>query len=153
MCAYAEWLELECIERPSQTQRAVNARRLARTPISPRQIKLLEGREDFIAYCEELRKGPLETARAKFLQAFPTYVERHREALDMATEARDYNAVARLAEPVLDRVIPKKVEAGMMATQVIVQLTDAQIRGMRADYEAPPILVTEAPANDSSSTA
>ena len=87
MLAYAEWLVLECVEPPSLTQRCVRARGLSRTPLTNRLIKSLEAREDFADYCDELAKGPLEQARAKFASAFPTYVEAHRKALDAAASA------------------------------------------------------------------
>lgn len=152
MCAYAEWLILECLEPPRRVDRIRTARGLARAPVGDRHLYLVEEREDFLAYCDELRKGPLEAARAKFASAFPTYVARHREALDLATDAKDYTAMARIAEPVLDRVMPKKAEAGVVATQVIIQLTDAQVRGVQPGYEAPPLLISEVPpsADDAS---
>lgn len=141
MCAYAEWLTLECLEVPSIASRQVNARRLARLPMTPKQLKELERREDFAAYVEELRKGPLEAARAKFLNAFPTYIDRHREALDLATQAKDYAAIARITEPVLDRVIPKKAEA-MTGASVVVHLSVGQLAGLQG-YAAPAVAVEE----------
>lgn len=142
MQAYAEWLCLECLDFPSTTSRRVNARRLAHAPVSNLQLKLLEEREDFVAYCEALRAGPLEQARAKFISAFPTYIAAHREALDLATQAGDYTAMARIAEPVLDRVVPKKAE-NMQATQVNITLSPNQLSGVAATYQAPEILVEE----------
>ena len=143
MQAYGEWLILECIDPPKRSERIRRARGLARAPVTDRHLYILEERADFLAYCDELRRGPLERARAKFAQALPTYIERHREALDIATDAKDYNAMARIAEPALDRVFPKKVEGGVVATQVIIQMSDTQMRGVGAAYVAPPILVTE----------
>lgn len=142
MQAFAEWLCLECLEYPSTTARRVNARRLAHAPVSNLQLKLLEERDDFVAYCDALRAGPLEQARAKFVSAFPTYIERHREALDLATQAGDYTAMARIAEPVLDRVVPKKAEFGSVAA-ITIQLTPQQTQGVMT-YSAPELIVEEA---------
>jgi hypothetical protein len=139
MLAYAEWLVLECIEPPKVSLRTARARGLARSPVSINQLRLLEQRDDFVDYCNELRKGPLEQARAKFASAFPTYIERHRLALDIATDARDVNAIARLTEPVLDRVMPKKSEAAA-APMVQIVLTPAQLQSVAA-YSAPEMSV------------
>ena len=116
---------------------------LARAPVTIHQLRLLEVREDFVAYCDELAKGPLEAARAKFASAFPTYVEAHRKALDSAVSAGDYKAIGALAEPVLDRVYPKKAE-NVAATQVNITLTPAQTQGMGVAYSAPLLLVEPA---------
>ena len=107
-----------------------------------RVLRELEERPDFVKYCDELAKGPLEQARAKFVRHFPEYIEAHAEALDTARRAGDYTAVARIAEPVLDRVVPKKAE-GVTATQVTIMLTPQQIAGVSA-YTAPPMLVQDA---------
>lgn len=139
MLAYAEWLILECIEPPKAVERTKRARGLARAPVSLNQIRLLEQRDDFVSYCDDLRKGPLEQARARFQSAFPTYIERHRLALDIATDARDVNAIARLTEPVLDRVMPKKSEAAA-APMVQIVLTPAQLQSVAA-YSAPEMTV------------
>lgn len=140
MLAYAEWLMLECIERPTRTARRVRARALARAPISDTALRELEQRKDFADYCDELAKGPLEQARARFAAAFPTYVEAHAEALDLARRAQDYTAAARIAEPVLDRIIPRKVEGVTAPTAVTIVLTPQQAAGVRA-YAAPVITV------------
>jgi hypothetical protein len=139
MLAYGEWLVLECIEAPKVSERTKRARGLARAPVTINQLRELEKRDDFVSYCDELRKGPLEQARAKFAAAFPTYIERHRMALDIATDARDVNAIARLTEPVLDRVMPKKTEAAAAPTVQII-LTQAQLQSVAA-YTAPEMTV------------
>jgi hypothetical protein len=150
MYAYAEWLVLGCVGPPSQAQRLAKARALAHSPVNGGHLRLLSARPDFIAYQRELERGPLEAARAKFVSAFPEYVDAHREALDMARDKLDYSAMARIAEPVLDRVVPKRSEA-VAATQVNITLTPAQLGSLDAD-EAPPLLVSEvvpaAPAPD-----
>lgn len=139
MLAYAEWLVLECIEAPKAVERTRRARGLARAPVAIHQLRELEKRDDFVSYCDELRKGPLEQARARFASAFPTYIERHRLALDIATDARDVNAIARLTEPVLDRVMPKKSEAPA-APVVQIVLTPQQLQSVAA-YKAPEMTV------------
>ena len=142
MFAYGEWLMLGCLQPPPRSQRTAKCRSLSRMALTDRQLRLLEAREDFTKYCDELAKGPLEEARAKFVRHFPEYIEAHAEALDSARRAGDYTAVARIAEPVLDRVVPKKAE-GVTAAQVTVMLTPQQIAGV-STYIAPPMLVQEA---------
>lgn len=140
MLAYAEWLVLECDERPTRSSRLARARGFARAPVYDTVLRELEKRPDFVKYCEELGKGPLEQARAKFMSKFPTYVEAHAEALDNARRAQDYGAVARIAEPVLDRIIPRKVEGNVAPAAVTIVLTPQQAAGIRA-YVAPAIAV------------
>lgn len=143
MLAYAEWLQLECTELPTRTNRRVRARALARAPISNEALKVLEERDDFVKYMDELAKGPLEAARAKFASAFPSYVEAHAEALHGARLAGDYSAIARIAEPVLDRIIPRKVEGVVAPASVTIILTPQQAAGI-ATYRAPAITVEAA---------
>lgn len=155
MRAYAEWLTLECVTPPKTPVRQTNARRLSRCPVSREHLRALEQRADFMAYCEELAKGPLEQARARFASRLPDYVDSHYEALDLARTAKDYNAMGRLAEPALDRVFPKKAE-NVVATQVTITLSPAQTKAITSAYEAPPLLVSEVvpePAADDDSDA
>jgi hypothetical protein len=139
MRAYAEWLTLECIEPPKRSQRTMKARSFAHAPINNTVLLTLEARADFVAYTRDLENGPLERARNRFQAAFPEYVEAHKEALDLARDAKDYNAVARIAEPVLDRVLPKKAENAAAASVTIV-LAPEQMKAI-ATYEAPAMLV------------
>lgn len=145
MCAYAEWLTLGNIA-PTWTQKVTKARGLSRAPVSRKQLVLLEARPDFLAYVRDLESGPLERARARFQSAFPEYVEAHKEALDKARDANDYAAVARIAEPVLDRVLPKKTDGGG-ATQVSITLSASQLAGISASYTPPKMLVDEVVAD------
>lgn len=142
MRVYAEWLTLECLEMPKIATRMAKARFMARAPVSTLQLKLLEARPDFVTYVKELESGPLERARSRFQAAFPEYVDAHREALDAARDANDYTAMARIAEPVLDRVMPKRSD-NAQATQVNITLSPSQLAGVSASYEAPPMLVDE----------
>lgn len=142
MRAYAEWMTLECHETPKWSQRVAKVRSFAHAPIAVNQLKLLEARPDFVTYVRELQLGPLERARERFQAAYPEYVEAHREALDLARDKGDYNAIARIAEPVLDRVMPKKAEGGG-AAQVTITLSASQLAGVSATYEAPAMLVDE----------
>lgn len=139
MRVYAEWLTLECLEPPKVSQRTGKARSLAHAPLNIDHLKQLEARADFVAYTRDLENGPLERARNRFQAAFPEYVEAHKEALDLARDAKDYNAVARIAEPILDRVLPKKSENAAAASVTIV-LAPEQMKAI-ATYEAPAMLV------------
>ncbi len=142
MRAYAEWLTLECVEPPKISLRLNKARGFARAPATAGQLKLLEARPDFVTYVRELQLGPLERARDRFQAAFPEYIDAHKEALDQARDAKDYTAMARIAEPVLDRVMPKKVD-GAGATQVTITLSPSQLAGISASYAAPKMVVDE----------
>ena len=98
-------------------------------------------REDFQGYCDELRAGPVEAARARFASRFPEYVEAHFDALRAAQTENDYRAVAQITEPVLDRVYPKKGEAPAAAAQVNIVLTSEQGAAFATEYVAPEIEV------------
>ena len=153
MRAYAEWLMLACEIRPKASVRRSRAAGLARAPVGLNHLRLLEQRTDFVSYCEDLAAGPLEAARARFVSRFPEYIEAHHEALTLARGEGDYRAMAQIAEPVLDRVYPKKLE-GNAAAQVIIVLTPEQVKGVSAAYSAPPLLVAEvlAPTTDDDAT-
>src|SRR5579859_5804889 len=82
MLAYAEWL-VTSIRPPSCTERRVKLAELARRPAARVHVEGLEHRKDFQRYVEQLQKGPLEEARAKFMARLPKYIKSHEEALDM----------------------------------------------------------------------
>ncbi len=143
MLAYAEWLA-SCVNPPSRTERRVQLSQLSRRPVAANHVAQLEERKDFRRYFEDLCKGPLERARAKFQAKFPKYVQAHEDALDMAIEAGDYKAVPAFTIPALDRVSPKKSETGA-AVQFNVTLSAERLAGFAEDYtpaevEAVPML-------------
>lgn len=138
MCAYAEWLTLEALEYPPRVVRRTKANALSRASLTDAHVKALESREDFQAYCEELARGPLEAARAKFRSRFPEYVDAHYEALQTARAEGDHRGVAQIAESALERIMPKKSEA-VAATQINVMLTPAQVAGFASEYVRPRI--------------
>lgn len=140
MTAYAEWLVLGCLQPPSKNIRRIKARELSRLPITDGALKLVERKPEFLAYVDQLKQGPLEQARAKFLKRFPDYVDAHHEALEKARAAEDYRAMAQIAEPVLDRVIPKKSENGPVA-QVAIVLKSEQAAALVAPYVPPEVSV------------
>ena|SRR5690242_5936281 len=147
MRTYAEWLVLDNPIPPKKNVCLVRAREFSRLNVIARQLRTLESREDFRAYCEELRKGPLEQARAKFLARFPEYVEAHYDALTMARAAEDHRGMAQIAEPVLDRIFPKKLEGAGAAPQITVILTPEQLVGVAPTYAAPVMVVDAAPVS------
>ena len=145
MRAYAEWLVLENLTPPNLAIRRVNARRLSRQPVTSKHLTDLHARDDFSAYCEELKQGTVEAARAKFVTRFSEYVDAHHEGLQMAREAKDYKAMMYAAEPVINRVYPVKAENPSGAATIIqINLTPEQARGMSATYVAPTLDVSEA---------
>ena len=147
MMAYAEWLILG-EEVRTITARIVEASQLSRSKISQRALGDLEGRRDFMAYCDELARGPLEQARAKYMRLLPEYIAAHKEALDGARQDKDWKTVASIAESAVDRVLPKKQEA-VAATQVNVVISAEQLKGF-AEYTAPEVEVEALPAPDDS---
>ena len=141
MRAYAEFVMLEATPETTQHTRIQRARQLSRLPLSRSALAALEAREDFQAYCDELRAGPVELARTRFASRFPEYVEAHFDALKAAQTADDYRAVAQITEPVLDRVYPKKGDSAAVAAQINVVLTSEQAAGFSETYEAPVVEV------------
>lgn len=135
MLNYAEWLVM-CPERPTRTACATQSCLLSRAKIGYAMVRNLEMRPDFIAYCEELQRGPFERARAKYLSRLPEYIDAHKDALDKAQAAGDYRTVAQIAESAIDRVAPKRQEA-VAATQVTVVLSPHQLAGFQQYTPAP----------------
>lgn len=144
MRAYAEWLTLENLTPPNHQIRQTAARRLSRQPVTRKHLTDLHARDDFNAYCAELQKGSLETARAKFITRFTEYVDAHHDALKLATDAKDYKAMGYLSEPVLNRVFPLRSEnPSGGATIIQISLTPEQAKGATA-YVAPTTVAEEA---------
>lgn len=144
MLVYAEWLVLDCVIPPKPTDRLKKLRALSRLPLGTNFREALESNADFLRYLDDLQRGPLEAARAKFARRLPEYIDAHHQALADAKEAKDYVAVARIAEPALDRVFPKRADT-VAATQVTISLTPQQL-GALSGPDAPTIEATVEPA-------
>lgn len=129
MLRYAEWLFAQTVE-PSWKGRQVMANKFANLTIPHQRLSDLEAREDFQDYLAELAKGPLERARARMIRRMPAYVNKHWWAATKAQEAGDYKALAAIAEPILERVLPRKQEA-VAATQVNITLSPGQLAGLQ----------------------
>ncbi len=143
MLEYAEWVTTRP-EPPTRTERRAWLGQRFRFSLNENSVRALERRGDFIAYCAELQRGPFEEARAKFLARLPKMVDAYDEALDAARAKQDYSAVARIAEPALDRVLPKRQEAAA-ATQVNITLSPQQLAGLSTAYLPPEVEVDALP--------
>lgn len=141
MLAYAEWL-VTSPEPPSRAGRLAQARALAKTAVSGGQIRVLEERPDFVAYVDEIQRGPMALARAKYIARIPKLIDGIDEAFDKAKKAGDYKAMAQIAEPALERVLPKQRDAAP-PTAITIVLTPAQQRGLEQDGYAVEVLEAE----------
>ena len=111
----------------------------------------LEARDDFQRYLDDITRGPVEQARAKYLRRLPEAVDAYWESLDQARAKKDYTAVAQIVAPAIDRVVPRKQEA-VAATQVNIVLSPSQLAGIQ-HYDAPTIeteIVEAEPEQDAS---
>jgi len=133
MFAYAEWLMTE-LKPPTRAARLAKAHELARVGLSSAALYHLEAREDFLTYVTELQRGPIEAARAKFMNRLPSYIDGHWDAFEKATEANDYKAVAQITESAIDRVMPKR-DTQLAATQINITLQPRQ-QELLADLDA-----------------
>jgi hypothetical protein len=140
MLRYAHWL-VNCPLRPSIGERRVKAASLAKADINTHVLNALHRRPDFLDYCEHLRKGGVEAAKAEFSADLPLYVETHREAMLGLKEAGELKAVAQFTIPALDRVWPKGPEVAT-AQQITVNISAKQLAGLESEsivVEATPL--------------
>jgi len=124
MLAYAEWFVTEP-KTPSISASTAKASELSRARIHMGALRALEARDDFRAYIHDLTHGPVEAARAKYMNRLPKYVDAYDKAVDGALEANDYRALAQITEGALERIMPKK-SADVAATQINITLQPRQ---------------------------
>lgn len=120
MLAYAEAL-VTAPEPLSIAERRALANQLAKVRISTESLNCLERRPDFCDYIDELQRGPIEAARAKYLSRLPKYIDGLDRVFDEALSEGDAKTVVQIAEGALDRVVPKKQERPVTAISITLQ--------------------------------
>lgn len=128
MRMYAEWLALQP-GRPANAERQAIVNRLAHEKVSPKALRHLEQRTDFIEYHDKIALGSVTAARAKLEAESPWYIEQHRLGLEAAMAAHDYKAVTNFTAPVVERVWPRR-EGPVNATQITIHISPRQIEGL-----------------------
>jgi len=145
--ALAAW-DLQQVARPTKAELADKASSLARFPISVHDIRLLEARTDYKEMHQRLQEDATAHARALVESHYVDYATTHREALDWASDKKDYKAIPALTNPILDRIVPKREDHGPQAPLITINI-GVSGAGAQAtvdaglDSEPPEIVVVE----------
>lgn len=132
MMAYAEFLATSPYP-PGYSERRAKLGELSNRAIAKTHLAALEGRPDFQKYRDQVARGPLEQARAKYLSRLPKYADAYDQAIDGLVEAKEWKEVASAIAPAVDRIWPKRTDAET-AVQVNVTLSPERLAGF-TDYQ------------------
>ena len=122
------WMQRVAIWEAGQNGRVRNeavrlvAEEMSGLRVSKPMARELRARADYQAYRDQFRGDEMAQVRAKWLHKAQDYVDAHHAALLLAKEAKDYVQMAKIAEPVLDRVAPKQEEQAEVAPVIHITL-------------------------------
>ena len=140
----AEWFATQP-GRPNQVMYTEMASQFAGVKIASHMAKLLIYRDDWMAYRDEILADEVGKARLQLQQRVGEYAETHYQAMKSAAKrvADDPMTAAKITEPVLDRVWPKKEERDAAPTTIIVNLAPQQAPQQVLEYEVLPCEIVE----------
>lgn len=138
---FAEWI-VRLPTRPSISVQEAAATELAREAgvigpddyITHADIKRAKLRKTFRRYITDLQSAGMKKARRMLVEHAPQYADAHIWSLHQARKHGDYKATAAIAQPMLDRALPKHAEGPQTAIQV--NLTVAQADALTAPASA-----------------
>jgi len=138
---FAEWL-VRLPTRPSVEVQVMAATDLAREAgvlgdeehIEPLDITRARQRKTFKRYTTDLKCEGMRKARRMLIEHAPQYADAHIWSLHQARKFGDYKAAAVIAQPMLDRALPKHADGPQTAIQV--NLTVAQADALTAPAAA-----------------
>ena len=119
---YAGWL-MGFDKTPSQPKRLHQAKIAATYAVKPAELKALESRADFRAYCADLQASAVARARHLVETEATVTMQQMLEMRDQAHREGDYAKFMQYAGPILDRVWPKQDDRGPGKTQVVINLS------------------------------
>ena len=103
---------------------------LASVSLPRPRVKSLLRRDDWIEYREQMAADFLLRIRRKVERRMESYADAHHEALKLATDEGDYTAMAKISEPMLDRLWPKREEKVETPQTLIVNVNTAVHSGL-----------------------
>ena len=132
--AFLEWLANQERHPPvsKQVEKANELRAetsVEGSPLTARRLRAFKTRKGAVEFWEKLQKGTLARCRAKIENNLDEYVAAHKCGLDWALGAKDYRAIPAFADPMLERVWPRK-EIVQANTQVNIVLSAQQQRAI-----------------------
>jgi len=142
----AEWAATQP-GKPSLQQFKAMASQFAGIKIAAHMAKMVVFRDDWMAYRDEILADEVGKARLQLQQRVGEYTETHYQAMLAAGKnvAVDPMTAAKITEPVLDRVWPKKEERDAAPTTIIVNLAPTQAPQQVLEYEVLPCEIVESP--------
>ena len=102
--------------------------------LTPLDLKRARLRKTWKRYYTDLQSTGMKKARRMLVEHAPQYADAHIWSLWQARRHGDYKATAAIAQPMLDRALPKHAEGPQTAIQV--NLTVAQADALTAPESA-----------------
>ena len=140
----AEWSATQDTT-PTLTETALMATTLVGVKISTAYCRKLWNREDWREHKAAIAENAVGVARKRMERRVGEYVDTHYEAMRAArgNVGEDPKTAALIAEPILDRVWPKKEEMAAVQQTVIVNLAPHQKVEQVVEYEVLPCEIVE----------
>jgi len=140
----AEWAATQS-GKPTAKQYRDMASQFAGIKIAAHMARLLVFRQDWMDYRDGIIADEVGLARLQLRQRAGEYMETHYQAMKAAASnvSQDPGTAAKIAEPVMDRIWPKKEERDIAATTVIVNLAPHQNVKEVVEYEVLPCEIVE----------
>lgn len=116
-----------------------------------KDVQLLVTRDDWMQYREEVALDLLLQSRKRLERRTGEYVDGHYAAFQAALSNVTENpmAVAKITEPVLDRVWPKREDKTVTSQTIVVNLTQPANQPDPFDYEPLPVEIVQSDLSES----
>jgi hypothetical protein len=140
----AEWAATQP-GKPTLRQYADMCSQFAGIKIATHMAKMVVHRDDWLEFRDGIVADEVGRARLQLEQRVGEYAQTHYEAM-LAAKANvslDPGTAAKITEPVLDRVWPKKEERDQAPTTIIVNLAPQQAAAQVLEYEVLPCEIVE----------
>lgn len=140
----AEWAATQP-GKPTFREYKEMASQFAGVKIAAHMVRPLVFRQDWMDYRDGIIADEVGLARLQLRQRAGEYMETHYLAMKAAASnvSVDPGTAAKITEPVMDRIWPKKEERDIAATTVIVNLAPHQTAKAVLDYEILPCEIVE----------
>lgn len=124
------------------------ARRFAAFHVPRAVVNAVMAREDWLAYREEMALDEQGRLKRMVEDRLQVYLDSHYEALLESKKEKNWKTVAQIAEPMMDRVWPKRDEKGNTGATVIVNLPAGSVPSRMDQTEPLPIEIVSSQSTE-----
>ena len=138
----AQWIAWYLKQRsPAKTAQVVAAEEFAQRTVTYESLRLLRHTPQFEEFADKLLEQQRKAAERAFDMQAGEAVEAHFEGMREAARRVDYKALPAFTVPILDRIKPKRADPVVSTPNVVINITQEQLRVAQAppptvEYEA-----------------